>query len=217
MKNLWQRFLEDETGVILSSELALVGTVGVLGLVVGLEAVTCAVNSELNDLASAFGAIDQSFNYRSLSKVGHARVSGSGFNDSSDFCDCAVISQGDVSGARGLGGSSQATFGQSQATFSQSAVVNSAPVVREQVIQERMIDEVLVQPTTVRAATQVCPDDEIIEEHIIRRRVRADCDYSTTTDCDTTTKVIPKTMGRNPLPSLKPQPDTIETKTKKKS
>lgn len=81
MKNLWQKLLADETGVVLSSEIALVGTVGVLGMVVGLEAVTSSVNSELNDLASAFGAIDQSYNYRSIAKPGHAWVRGSGYND----------------------------------------------------------------------------------------------------------------------------------------
>ncbi len=104
MKNLWQQLLADEMGVVLSSELALVGTVGVLGMVAGLEAVTRSVTSELNDLSSAFGAIDQSFNYRGISKAGHARASGSGFNDRGDLGDCVLISQNDVSGASGAGG-----------------------------------------------------------------------------------------------------------------
>lgn len=41
---------------MLSSEIALVGTVGILGMVVGLESVTSAVNSELNDFASEIEA-----------------------------------------------------------------------------------------------------------------------------------------------------------------
>lgn len=189
MKSMWQRLLADETGVVLSSELALVGTVGVLGMVVGLDAVTCSVTSELNDLASAFGAIDQSYNYRGISKAGHARANGSGFNDRGDVCDCVLISQNDVSGSGGFsqggGGFSQGAGGFSQSTVSQRAIVSSPSVVQEQVINERVIDEVIVEPQTIKAAAPVCPDDEIIEEHIIRRRVKASGATTLESDCST--------------------------------
>ncbi len=216
MKDLWQRLLEDETGVILSSEMALVGTVGVLGMVVGLEAVSCAVTTELNDLSSAFGALSQSYNYRSISKAGHARFNGSGFNDSSDVCDCQLITQTDVGGQSGAGFSQGGGF--SQSFGGQNALVSPAPVVREQVIEERVVDEVLVEPTTIKAAVQDCPDDEIIEEHIIRRRVRADCAKTIRTDCDksikvdidTTTKPIPKPPAKKSKASPKPGPGKVE-------
>lgn len=139
MKSLWQKLLADETGVVLSSEIALVGTVGVLGMVVGLEAVTSAVTSELNDLSNAFGSVSQSYNYNSISKPGHAWFSGSGFNDRGDFCDCNLITQTAVNGVSGVGGFAQGG-GFSQSVVSQAAVVNSAPLVREQVIGERVID-----------------------------------------------------------------------------
>lgn len=215
MKSLWKKLLMDESGVVISSELALVGTVGVLGMAVGLEAVTSSVTSELNDLASAFGAIDQSFNYRSIGKVGHAWVRGSGFNDRGDFCDCGVISQTDVGG---LVGASNIVSGEfTQGEVAQAAVV-SAPVVQETVVEERVVDEVLVEPEVLVE----CPD-EIIEEHIIRRRVRA--------DCDKTLRVVPKAPKAtlqphspnlkphpelDPMPKSKPQPQSIEPKSKPK-
>lgn len=211
MKSLWQKLLADEAGVVLSSEIALVGTVGVLGMVVGLEAVTSSVNSELNDLASAFGAIDQSYNYRSIAKVGHAWVKGSGFNDRGDYCDCDVVVSTDVVG--------QSSGELVQNSSSQSVVVNSAPVVREEVIEERVVDEVLVEQPQVCP----CPEDEIIEEHIIRRRVRSDCDK--TLHVVPQTQVVPQIKAHKPLPTMKPelekprpksQPEKIETKPKKK-
>lgn len=219
MKSLWQKLLADETGVVLSSEIALVGTVGVLGMVVGLEAVTSSVNSELNDFASAIGAIDQSYNYRSSAKLGHAWVRGSGFNDGGDFCDCNLIVSSDV-GGKGAGS------GESVSSV-QSAVVTSAPVVREQVIEERVIDEVLVEQPTVIAAPQdcPCPEDEIIEEHIIRRRVRSDCDKTLRVVPET--QAIPQTKAQKLQPARKPelvqpkakpqpQPEKIEAKPRKK-
>lgn len=218
MKSLWQKLLADEKGVILSSEIALVGTVGVLGMVVGLEAVTSAVNSELNDFASAIGALDQSYGYRSIAKLGHGWVRGSGFNDRGDFCDCVPIIQSDVFGKSGIGGFSEAT-GFSQSSVSQSAVVNSAPVVRDQVIDERVIEEVLVEQPQVCP----CPEDEIIEEHIIRRRVRADCDR--TLQVVPQTQMVPQTKIPKPQPILKPEiekpkskapPEKTESKPKKK-
>ena len=232
MKSLWQKLLADETGVILSSEIALVGTVGVLGMVVGLEAVTSAVNSELNDFASAIGTLDQTFNFRSIAKPGHAFVRGAGFNDRGDFCDCIPLTQTDVFGKTGFGGFSETTgFSQSligpspivgqRAIVGQSAVVSSAPVVREQIIEERVVNEVLVAPPAVQAVAPVCPDDDIIEEHIIiRRRARTDCDCSTTTRLAPNPKILKPQISKpqpiKPQPSPKPEPDKVETKPKKK-
>ncbi len=212
MKSLWQKLLNDETGVVLSAEIALVGTVAVLGMVVGLEAVTSAVNNELNDFASAIGALDQSYNYRGISKPWHAWVRGSGFNDRSDFCDCVPLVATDVGGKSGV-------CGTSEDSFSQSAVVSAAPVVREQIVQERVIDEVLVEPAPVVA----CPDDDIIEEHIIRRRVRSDCDRSLKVVPQTQSVPLvtePKTLPAPKLevvpPKSKSGPTKPETKPKKK-
>ena len=99
----FSKLASDEHGFIISAELVLVLTIAVLGMVVGLTAVRDAVNSELNDLSNAFGAINQSYNYNGLKKelcYGgiHAFVAGSGFNDKSDDCDCKPISFIDVHG-----------------------------------------------------------------------------------------------------------------------
>ncbi|HUQ70340.1 MAG TPA: hypothetical protein VM165_12495, partial [Planctomycetaceae bacterium] len=59
--NLVRTLWNDEAGVVISAELVLVLTVTVLAMVVGLSEVAVAVNTELNDLSNAFGALDQSF------------------------------------------------------------------------------------------------------------------------------------------------------------
>lgn len=223
MRNLWRKLLADEAGLVLSSEVAVVGTVGVLSMVVGLNAVACAVTSELNDLASAFGSLDQTFNYQSISKVGHGRVVGSGYNDAQDMCDCQLISSAEVSGRSNGGGGA---FSQGGGAFSrggggaqsfgrQNTFSDSAPATRERLIGERVIDEVPVEPAAAKAAAAECEvDDEIIEERIILRRVRA--------DCDNVTKSVPKAKTpkakADKSKSMSPAgTDPIETKPQPKN
>ncbi|MEO2020035.1 MAG: hypothetical protein ABGZ53_37365, partial [Fuerstiella sp.] len=62
MKNLWN----DESGVILSAELVLIGTILVLGMIVGLVNLQVAVVHELADLGDAFGNLSQSYNTSGL-------------------------------------------------------------------------------------------------------------------------------------------------------
>ena len=104
MENMWQRLLADESGLVISSELAMVGTLGVLGMVVGLESVSSAVNLELNDLSCAFRSLNQSYSFRSIAKAGHGRFTGSAFTDlSSNGNNCGIF-QADVFGQRNIGG-----------------------------------------------------------------------------------------------------------------
>jgi len=56
-RELWN----DEFGVVLSAELVVLGTVGVLGLTTGLSMVSKSVNGELQDLAFAMRSLDQSY------------------------------------------------------------------------------------------------------------------------------------------------------------
>ena len=92
-----RKLFNDEAGFIISAELVLVLTIGVLGMIVGLASLRDSIDSELVDLSDAFGAISQSFNYKSIFKSltldngEHARSSGSGFNDKSDECDCSPL------------------------------------------------------------------------------------------------------------------------------
>ena len=101
-----RKLFNDEAGFIVSAELMLVATIVVLGMVVGLASVRDSIVAELCDVSSAFGAIDQSFNYAGIHKPkndgtnhrDHGTVPGSGFNDKQDNCDCQVAVTSEVCG-----------------------------------------------------------------------------------------------------------------------
>jgi hypothetical protein len=92
LKAIWN----DEHGVILSAELVLIGTILVLGVIVGLVELQCAVVAELSDLGDAIGNFDQGY-YTSgiVSYKGNGRLKaltrGSAFWDHPDVCDCNQI------------------------------------------------------------------------------------------------------------------------------
>lgn len=87
LKKMW----DDEAGLIISAELALVLTIGVLAMVVGLSEVAVAVNSELNDISNAIGSLDQSYSYTGFHAISNwkckSSVAGSRFTDGHDDCD----------------------------------------------------------------------------------------------------------------------------------
>jgi hypothetical protein len=91
MTNLLKSFWNDNAGFIVSTELILVSTIAVLGLMVGLTEVASGVNQELEDVASAVGSMNQSFTYWGFSGC-KGTTSGSGFADVTDVCD----GQGDI-------------------------------------------------------------------------------------------------------------------------
>ena len=62
MRQLLKKLVEDQTGMIISSEIVLVGTILVLGSIVGLASLSSAVTHELNDVAQA---CDQTYNNNS--------------------------------------------------------------------------------------------------------------------------------------------------------
>ena len=89
LKTLWN----DESGVILSAEIVLVGTILVLGMIVGLVGLQSAVVQELGDIASAFGNLSQSFETSGFASTKgggafKARTFGAAFTDLPDVCDC---------------------------------------------------------------------------------------------------------------------------------
>jgi hypothetical protein len=80
------RLLNDEAGFVVSSELALIATILVIGLVVGLVSVRDAILQELGDVAGSIGNINQTYSYTGV--TGHsASTSGSLRTDSTDRCD----------------------------------------------------------------------------------------------------------------------------------
>jgi hypothetical protein len=85
MTTLINKLIRDEAGFIVSAELVLISTITVLGLVVGLSEVSINVNNELEDVGSAFQAMNQGFSNQGM--CGHkGRKSGSCFEDGCDFC-----------------------------------------------------------------------------------------------------------------------------------
>ena len=83
--------LNDEAGFIISAELTLVLTIAVLAMVVGLAEVAVAVNTELNDVSNAIGALNQSYSYTGFCSTSGGKlksvIAGSSFTDAPDDCD----------------------------------------------------------------------------------------------------------------------------------
>jgi Flp pilus assembly pilin Flp len=96
MTTLITRLLNDENGFLMSAELILIGTIVVLGLVVGLSKVSFAINNELEDVASAFGSVNQSFYVNGVHSEGKACTAGSEYEDDQDNCDSQwdIVSSG---------------------------------------------------------------------------------------------------------------------------
>ena len=61
MRRLLCSLWSDECGFVVSSELALVSTLGVLGMTAGLSQVAGDVHGELQDVGGGFAAMDQSY------------------------------------------------------------------------------------------------------------------------------------------------------------
>jgi len=108
MKTFWH----DESGVIISAELVLVLTISVLAIIVGLSEVTVAINTELNDISNAFGALNQSYCYTGFESSSRGKMkghfAGSSFHDAVDDCDvnttCDLVSGDATRGEGGWGG-----------------------------------------------------------------------------------------------------------------
>ncbi len=86
--NLINTLKNDENGFVVSAELVLVGTILVLGMIVGLTELSFNVNQELEDVGSGIGAINQTY-YYTLASGKKGEVVGSTFLDFQDECDNA--------------------------------------------------------------------------------------------------------------------------------
>jgi|CXWL01.1.fsa_nt_gi Flp pilus assembly pilin Flp len=99
LRNFWN----DQSGFIVSLEMILIATVVVLGLIVGMSEVTIALNTELNDISNAVGALVQSYatpNLKGFDRYTGKQYSffgGSRYIDFHDDCDnnrsCDVVGQ----------------------------------------------------------------------------------------------------------------------------
>ncbi|MFO0976009.1 MAG: branched-chain amino acid aminotransferase [Planctomycetaceae bacterium] len=86
MLNLINTLKNDNNGFVVSAELVLVGTITVLGMIVGLSELSFNVNQELEDVGSAVGAINQTY-YYTLASGKKGEVVGSTNLDFQDACD----------------------------------------------------------------------------------------------------------------------------------
>ncbi|GIX03947.1 MAG: hypothetical protein KatS3mg113_0953 [Planctomycetaceae bacterium] len=105
MNTLLTRFVQDEAGFLISSEMILIACLVILGSIVGLATVRDQVTTELADLGDAVSQLNQSYSFSSLqftfafpnaTVVGS--IAGSSFNDQPDFCAATA-----TPGAQGTG------------------------------------------------------------------------------------------------------------------
>ena len=86
MTALASQLWHDDAGFIVSAELVLVSTILVIGMIVGLSEISNNINQELEDVGSAFGAVNQTFAFAGF--CGHKGwIAGSYSKDHGDFCD----------------------------------------------------------------------------------------------------------------------------------
>lgn len=82
-KSIMQR---KQGGFIMTTELVLLTSVMVVGMVVGLVSMRDSVNAEMEDVAEAIGALDQSYSFDGIQNVQEtAFIDGSKFTDSQDL------------------------------------------------------------------------------------------------------------------------------------
>lgn len=103
--NLINTLKNDEHGFIVSAELVLVGTIVVLGMIVGLTEMSYNINEELEDVGSAVGSINQTY-YFTLASGHKGEVVGSTFLDFRDECDgaCDITCDSPGRGEKETGG-----------------------------------------------------------------------------------------------------------------
>ena len=82
LRRLWA----DEAGFVVSTELVLVATILVIGLIVGLTELRNQVVQELADTGAAIGMISQGYQYYGTEKPEVADTDGAGWDDRLDFC-----------------------------------------------------------------------------------------------------------------------------------
>jgi len=85
-----RKLYQDESGAVLSAELVLVLTILVIGIIAGLSEVAVAINTELNDVSNAIGALDQSFFFTGFHATNDklkGATNGSRFTDAHEACD----------------------------------------------------------------------------------------------------------------------------------
>lgn len=98
------RLAADECGFVVSTELVLIATVGVLGLITAFTCLRDAVNAELQDVAGAIGSLNQSYSYSGMHGCfrpwcgAAAWTAGSAFTDLRDEQPAPLLDDGPCPG-----------------------------------------------------------------------------------------------------------------------
>jgi len=95
---LVRRLWNDDAGFIVSTELALITTILVIGMVVGLTSIRDQVVQELADIGGMISQLNQSYSFSAITGH-HSSTAGSFGVDLVDSCD---VSCGDASGVGAL-------------------------------------------------------------------------------------------------------------------
>lgn len=85
MKTFTQ-FWADERGFVVSSELVLIATIVVIGLLAGLTTLRDQVALEMGDVANAIGQVNESYSYAGVTSHSGS-TAGSSIRDQRDFCE----------------------------------------------------------------------------------------------------------------------------------
>jgi len=93
MKSMFRNFVRSEEGFILSTEAVLIGTITVLGMIVGLAEIRNNVVQELGDYSQAVANLNQDFTYTSVTSTNvpsNIQTAGASFSDSTDTQSAAA-------------------------------------------------------------------------------------------------------------------------------
>ena len=133
MLHLAKRLWNDQAGFIISAELVLISTVGVIGLVTGLTCLRNAVNDELSDVACAIKSLDQSYCY-------------TGFHSYKDKCSC--VTKARTAGSTNIRSSYEEIdlvpvedVAPCATTEHREGVIVNEKVINERIVSDRLMDE----------------------------------------------------------------------------
>lgn len=136
-KTLWH----DQAGFIVSAELVLISTVGVIGLVAGLTCLRDAVNSELKDVSCAIRSLDQTYCY-------------TGFHSYKDRCRCETKAVTAGSSNRPYVEEEVELVPVIEGRLQPAAEQEPGQIISERVINERIISEkVIGEPVPAECPT----------------------------------------------------------------
>lgn len=101
MYNLVNRLWSDDAGFVVSSELVLIATVLVIGLLVGMVTIRDQLVQELGDVADAIANVNQSYSFSAVTGH-HSSTAGSDLDDQEDDCDQTAPTAGSAPACIGL-------------------------------------------------------------------------------------------------------------------